>query len=232
MTIKNICESFGINKREPVYYSDKRNDLWRITFMNRGEKVKLCSNNGSCMIIDNKKFKDFESRSGLKVVDVTTPKWKSKFDEMRNQFLHVKEGTILGDNTTVSAGIPGDGPIADTQNGLKDTKVQKRNKKKCKLLGFCDGDASLDEKLDAIIDCIDLHENIKEEKILVLENKKLVKDIIDGIGVKEIKKQKTYKKALSYVEDEIEDLIDILNIKEKHIPWDVLKIEIKGIVGE
>ena len=125
--------------------------------------------------------------------------------------LILNEGTILGLKkeciTTVSTGVPGEGPIADVQNGIQwtwDKDARKKNRKKRNsLLRRQPIDESIKIDLDEIIDSLG--------------------------GLKQFKKFKDFSAAWNYVEKNIKEIADILDVKLKEIPMNRLKKKIEKI---
>lgn len=105
--------------------------------------------------------------------------------------------------TTVSAGVPGEGPIADVQNGLtitnKDKKAIKKNKKLLKSVGFNESTISINELLEIL--------DIEELK----------------------KKYVTFDKIWKYVLVKLEDLSKVLKVNLSNSQLNKLKLEIKKL---
>lgn len=127
--------------------------------------------------------------------------------------LFLNESKILGLKkegiTTVNAGIPGEGPIADVQNGLKgpleiDIEARKKNRK---MRNQIFRRVLIDEKIKISID-----------------------EIIEAFGgMKQLKKFKSFREAWNYVEKNIDEISDVLNIKRKEIPMEELQEKIKSL---
>lgn len=143
----------------------------------------------------------------------------------------LNEGEILGDKTkdesitTTSAGVPGEGPIADVQNGISADPAMRKEREeneKCRKKRLFDLD--LEEIFNAI------KEYDKKSHIVGESQKISVDDIFSALGGENsIKTKKTYKKALEYIENSLESLTDILQISEKDIPWNKIKERLKKI---
>lgn len=132
------------------------------------------------------------------------------------------EGKFLGwkkkaeSITTVSAGVPGDGPIADVQNGLsgQTQEFKDANKKNRRLVrSLLRRRPKEDDELD---------ESVKIE----------IDDIIDSLGgVKEIKKMgNSFNVVWNKVLKKMDLVKDTFNISNKDIDMNELKARIKEIL--
>lgn len=121
--------------------------------------------------------------------------------------------------TTASANVPGQGPIAASQNGLCAKPVKNK----------------IEDIIQTFIDDYDKYKtkaNPINEHMILVEGKITVNEIIDALnGENEILKLgKNYNEIWNKVKEQLADLEIVLGVKSKDIPYKEIQSYIKKIV--